>query len=80
MLDFELFVCCTVSLLLYFVILLCRLYHLDKFGWYFRFELHMLLESVSLTSKPAKELLNSTNNNTIGLDGPIRDTDYFTGL
>ncbi|KAL0350955.1 UNVERIFIED_CONTAM: Paired amphipathic helix protein Sin3-like 1 [Sesamum radiatum] len=44
------------------------------------FELDMLLESVSSTSKRAEELLNSINNNSIGSDGPIRIEDHFTAL
>ncbi|KAL6551522.1 hypothetical protein OROGR_007676 [Orobanche gracilis] len=45
-----------------------------------RYELDMLLESVSSTSKRAEELLNSINNNSVGSDGPIRVEDYFTAL
>ncbi|KAL7100797.1 hypothetical protein ACP275_08G017500 [Erythranthe tilingii] len=45
-----------------------------------RFELDMLLESVSSTAKRAEELLNSMNNNTIGSDGPVRIEDHFTAL
>ncbi|CAA0829989.1 Paired amphipathic helix protein Sin3-like 2 [Striga hermonthica] len=45
-----------------------------------RFELDMLLESVSSTVKRAEELLNSINNNTIGSDGPIRIDEYFSAL
>ncbi|KAI3452368.1 hypothetical protein Pfo_009033 [Paulownia fortunei] len=45
-----------------------------------RFELDMLLESVSSTAKRAEELLNSINNNSIGSDGPIRIEDHFTAL
>ncbi|GER29438.1 ABC transporter B family member [Striga asiatica] len=45
-----------------------------------RFELDMLLESVSSTAKRAEELLNSINNNSVGSDGPILIEDYFTAL
>ncbi|KAG8384767.1 hypothetical protein BUALT_Bualt04G0152800 [Buddleja alternifolia] len=45
-----------------------------------RFELDMLLESVSSTAKRAEELLNSINNNSIGSDGPIRVADHFSAL
>ncbi|KAH6791103.1 SIN3-like 2 [Perilla frutescens var. frutescens] len=45
-----------------------------------RFELDMLLESVSSTSKRVEELMNSINNNSIGSDGPIRIEDQFTAL
>ncbi|KAJ8428296.1 hypothetical protein Cgig2_027428 [Carnegiea gigantea] len=45
-----------------------------------RFELDMLLESVTSTAKRAEDLLNSINNNSIGADGPIRIEDYFTSL
>lgn len=46
----------------------------------FRFELDMLLESVSSTAKRAEELLNCLNDNSVGTDGPIRIEDHFTGL
>ncbi|XP_055805599.1 paired amphipathic helix protein Sin3-like 2 isoform X2 [Solanum dulcamara] len=45
-----------------------------------RFELDMLLESVSSTTKRAEELLNSLNDNSVGVDGPIRIEDHFTAL
>ncbi|KAL2528801.1 Paired amphipathic helix protein Sin3-like 2 [Forsythia ovata] len=45
-----------------------------------RFELDMLLESVSSTAKRAEELLNGINNNSIGSDSPIRIEDHFTAL
>ncbi|KAK6153046.1 hypothetical protein DH2020_012685 [Rehmannia glutinosa] len=45
-----------------------------------RFELDMLLESVTSTAKRAEELLNSITNNSIGSDGPIRVEDHFTAL
>ena len=45
----------------------------------FRFELDMLLESVSSTAKRAEDLLNRLNDNTISPDSPIRIEDYFTG-
>ncbi|XP_076908642.1 paired amphipathic helix protein Sin3-like 2 [Bidens hawaiensis] len=45
-----------------------------------RFELDMLLESVSSTIKHAEELLNSINNCSISSDGPIRMEDHFTAL
>lgn len=47
---------------------------------YVRFELDMLLESVSSTAKRAEELLNAINDNSIGGDGPIHIEDHFTGL
>ncbi|GKU97034.1 hypothetical protein SLEP1_g10217 [Rubroshorea leprosula] len=45
-----------------------------------RFELDMLLESVSSTAKRAEDLLNSINENKIKPDSPIRIGDYFTAL
>ncbi|GLT33331.1 hypothetical protein SLA2020_079300 [Shorea laevis] len=45
-----------------------------------RFELDMLLESVSSTAKRAEDLLNSINENKISPDSPIRIEDYFTAL
>ncbi|XP_024977517.1 paired amphipathic helix protein Sin3-like 2 isoform X2 [Cynara cardunculus var. scolymus] len=45
-----------------------------------RFELDMLLESVSSTSKRVEELLNGINNKTINLETPIRIEDHFTVL
>ncbi|KAL3640139.1 hypothetical protein CASFOL_015107 [Castilleja foliolosa] len=45
-----------------------------------RFELDMLLESVSSTAKRAEELLNGITSNTIVSDGPIKVEDYFTAL
>ncbi|CAA0823407.1 Paired amphipathic helix protein Sin3-like 2 [Striga hermonthica] len=45
-----------------------------------RFELDMLLESVSSTAKRVEELLNGINNNTIGSDGPIKVDEYFSAL
>ncbi|XP_009630074.1 paired amphipathic helix protein Sin3-like 2 isoform X1 [Nicotiana tomentosiformis] len=45
-----------------------------------RFELDMLLESVSSTAKRAEELLNAINDNSIGGDGPIHIEDHFTVL
>ncbi|KAI3716990.1 hypothetical protein L1987_68268 [Smallanthus sonchifolius] len=45
-----------------------------------RFELDMLLESVSSTAKRAEDLLNSINNKSIGTDVPIRIQDHFTAL
>ncbi|XP_010692047.2 paired amphipathic helix protein Sin3-like 2 isoform X2 [Beta vulgaris subsp. vulgaris] len=45
-----------------------------------RFELDMLLESVSSTAKRAEDLLNNINNNNISADGPIRFENYFTPL
>ncbi|CAK9162852.1 unnamed protein product [Ilex paraguariensis] len=45
-----------------------------------RFELDMLLESVSSTAKRAEELLNSINDNSINPESPIRIEDYFTAL
>ncbi|GER35778.1 paired amphipathic helix protein Sin3-like 1 [Striga asiatica] len=45
-----------------------------------RFELDMLLQSVSSTAKRAEELLNSINNNSVGSDGPILIEEYFTAL
>ncbi|PSS30420.1 Paired amphipathic helix protein Sin3-like [Actinidia chinensis var. chinensis] len=45
-----------------------------------RFELDMLLESVSSTAKRAEDLLSRLNDNTISPDSPIRIEDYFTAL
>ncbi|KAI3808698.1 hypothetical protein L1987_24656 [Smallanthus sonchifolius] len=45
-----------------------------------RFELDMLLESVSSTIKRAEELLNSINDRLIVSQGPIRIQDHFTAL
>ncbi|KAI3824026.1 hypothetical protein L1987_05473 [Smallanthus sonchifolius] len=45
-----------------------------------RFELDMLLESVSSTAKQAEDLLNSINNKSINTDVPIRIQDHFTAL
>ncbi|KAL6507331.1 hypothetical protein OROGR_023526 [Orobanche gracilis] len=45
-----------------------------------RFELDMLLESVSSTAERAEELLNGITNNTIGSDGPIKVEEYFSAL
>ncbi|XP_016559073.1 paired amphipathic helix protein Sin3-like 2 isoform X2 [Capsicum annuum] len=45
-----------------------------------RFELDMLLESVSSATKRAEELLNALNDNSVGVDGPIRIEDHFTAL
>ncbi|CAL5370003.1 unnamed protein product [Camellia sinensis] len=45
-----------------------------------RFELDMLLESVSSTSKRAEELLNCLNDNTIRPESPINIEDHFTAL
>ncbi|XVF58163.1 hypothetical protein PTKIN_Ptkin07bG0041300 [Pterospermum kingtungense] len=45
-----------------------------------RFELDMLLESVSSTAKHAEDLLNSINENKVNLDSPIRLEDHFTVL
>ncbi|GFP95198.1 paired amphipathic helix protein sin3-like 2 [Phtheirospermum japonicum] len=45
-----------------------------------RFELDMLLESVSSTAKQAEELLNNITNNSLGSDGPIRIEEFFTAL
>ncbi|XP_047312064.1 paired amphipathic helix protein Sin3-like 2 [Impatiens glandulifera] len=45
-----------------------------------RFELDMLLESVSSASKRAEELLDGLNDNSISLEGPIHVEDYFTVL
>ncbi|XP_051141397.1 paired amphipathic helix protein Sin3-like 2 isoform X2 [Andrographis paniculata] len=45
-----------------------------------RFELDMLLESVSSTAKRAEELINSINSNSIMADGPLRIEDHFTAL
>ncbi|XP_060193680.1 paired amphipathic helix protein Sin3-like 2 isoform X1 [Lycium barbarum] len=43
-----------------------------------RFELDMLLESVSSTAKRVEELLNAINDNSI--DGPLRIEDQFSAL
>ncbi|KAJ9564361.1 hypothetical protein OSB04_000327 [Centaurea solstitialis] len=45
-----------------------------------RFELDMLLESVSSTTKRAEHLLNNINNKSISLEGPIRIEEHFTAL
>ncbi|KAL3526003.1 hypothetical protein ACH5RR_014375 [Cinchona calisaya] len=45
-----------------------------------RFELDMLLESVSSAAKRAEELLNGINDNSIGANSPIRIEDHFTAL
>ncbi|KAM0958184.1 hypothetical protein ACFX13_023925 [Malus domestica] len=45
-----------------------------------RFELDMLLESVSSTAKRAEELLNSINENKISMETVIRIEDHFTAL
>ncbi|XP_047958296.1 paired amphipathic helix protein Sin3-like 2 isoform X1 [Salvia hispanica] len=46
-----------------------------------RFELDMLLESVSSTAKRVEELVNSMNNNSNGSDAPTRIEDHhFTAL
>ncbi|KAI3722352.1 hypothetical protein L2E82_33388 [Cichorium intybus] len=45
-----------------------------------RFELDMLLESVSSTIKRAEELLKGINDRSIGSDAPIRIEDHFTAL
>ena len=45
-----------------------------------RFELDMLLESVSSTAKRAEDLLNSINENKINMDSPVGVEDHFTGL
>ncbi|XP_023760329.1 paired amphipathic helix protein Sin3-like 2 [Lactuca sativa] len=45
-----------------------------------RFELDMLLESVSSTSKRAEDLLNNINNKSITTEGPIRIEEHFTAL
>ncbi|XP_024973666.1 paired amphipathic helix protein Sin3-like 2 isoform X2 [Cynara cardunculus var. scolymus] len=45
-----------------------------------RFELDMLLESVSSTAKRAEDLLNSINNKSINSEVPIRIEEHFTAL
>ncbi|EYU34691.1 hypothetical protein MIMGU_mgv1a0002561mg, partial [Erythranthe guttata] len=45
-----------------------------------RFELDMLLESVTATAKKVEEFLNGINNNTIGSDSPIRVEDHLSAL
>lgn len=45
-----------------------------------RFELDMLLESVSSTAKRAEEVLNNINENINNLETPIQIENYFTGL
>lgn len=47
---------------------------------YFRFELDMLLESVSSAAKRVEELLNSINENNVNLETPFHIEDHFTGL
>lgn len=50
---------------------------LELFFDVFRFELDMLLESVTSAAKHAEELLNSINDNSV--ESPIRIEDHFTG-
>ncbi|KAH7846362.1 hypothetical protein Vadar_013012 [Vaccinium darrowii] len=45
-----------------------------------RFELDMLLESVSSAAKRLEELVNRLTDGTISLDSPIRFEDHFTAL
>ncbi|KAL6143380.1 hypothetical protein ACLB2K_054075 [Fragaria x ananassa] len=45
-----------------------------------RFELDMLLESVSSTCKRAEELLNSMNENKLSMETQIHIEDHFTAL
>ncbi|GMI67047.1 SIN3-like 2 [Hibiscus trionum] len=45
-----------------------------------RFELDMLLESVSSTAKRVEDFLNSINENKINMDPPVRIEDHFTVL
>ncbi|PPE00510.1 hypothetical protein GOBAR_DD02460 [Gossypium barbadense] len=45
-----------------------------------RFELDMLLESVSSTAKRAEDLLNSINENKINLDSPFHVEEHFSVL
>ncbi|KAK8566032.1 hypothetical protein V6N12_059575 [Hibiscus sabdariffa] len=45
-----------------------------------RFELDMLLESVSSTAKRVEDLLNNINDNKINMDSPVRIEDHFTVL
>ncbi|XP_022845041.1 paired amphipathic helix protein Sin3-like 2 isoform X1 [Olea europaea var. sylvestris] len=45
-----------------------------------RFELDMLLESVSSAAKRAEDLLNSITDNPAGSDNPIRVEEHFTAL
>ncbi|XWS30312.1 hypothetical protein CRYUN_Cryun24cG0106200 [Craigia yunnanensis] len=45
-----------------------------------RFELDMLLESVSSTAKRTEDLLNSINENKINMDSPVCVEDHFTVL
>ena len=45
-----------------------------------RFELDMLLESVSSTAKRAEDLLNNINENKINMGSPALVEDHFTGL
>ncbi|KAK8534022.1 hypothetical protein V6N12_047422 [Hibiscus sabdariffa] len=45
-----------------------------------RFELDMLLESVSSTAKRAEDLLNSITENKINMDSPFRVEEHFTVL
>lgn len=45
-----------------------------------RFELDMLLESVSSTAKRVEDLLNNINNHSISADGPMRIEEHFTPL
>ncbi|KAK8710215.1 hypothetical protein V6N13_145550 [Hibiscus sabdariffa] len=45
-----------------------------------RFELDMLLESVSSTAKRVEDLLNSINENKISMDSPFRVEEHFSVL
>ncbi|KAK6913176.1 Paired amphipathic helix [Dillenia turbinata] len=45
-----------------------------------RFELDMLLESVSSAAKRVEELINNVNDKKISLEGPINLDEYFTVL
>jgi len=50
------------------------------FATYFRFELDMLLESVSSTFKRAEELLNNISESLHNMETPFHVENYFTGL
>lgn len=62
----------------------CPLLHFVwKGDWFigdFRFELDMLLESVSSTVKRMEELLNNISNNSVKFDSQFRIEDHFTGF
>lgn len=50
------------------------------FSFKYRFELDMLLESVSSAAKRVEELSNSINENNVNVETPFNTEDHFTGL